>query len=105
MNIYFCSCLPAGPYLLPHHQSGLLRAVRDKADSLVAEVFVSQGSPFVGKSLEVMMNSLGIAPSRVIKIRRKLNGASDKPYPDGSPDGSVKGATSSLVLFMATWLA
>ncbi len=58
--------------MLPHHHSGLLRAVRDKADSLIAEVFVSKDSPFVGKSLELMMNSLGIAPSRVIKIRRKL---------------------------------
>lgn len=49
----------SGPYLLPDQHSGLLRAVRDKAESLMAEVFVSTESPFVGKSLEIMMNSLG----------------------------------------------
>jgi hypothetical protein len=61
-----------GPYLLPHHKSGLFRAVRDQVDSLIAEVYVSYDSIFVGQSLELMMNSLGIAPSRVIKIRRRV---------------------------------
>jgi hypothetical protein len=60
-----------GPYLLPHHKSGLFRAVRDQVDSLIAEVYVSYDSIYVGQSLELMMNSLGIAPSRVIKIRRR----------------------------------
>lgn len=61
-----------GPYLLPHYKSGLLRAVRDQVESLVAEVYVSANSIFVGQSLELMMNSLGIAPSRAIKIRRRV---------------------------------
>jgi hypothetical protein len=62
-----------GPYLLPHHKSGLFRTVRDQVDSLVAEVYVSYDSMFIGQSLQLMMNSLGIAPSRVIKIRRRVS--------------------------------
>jgi di/tricarboxylate transporter len=59
-------------FLLPHHKSGLLRAVRDQVDSLVAEVLISYDSIFVGQGIELMMNSLGMAPSRVIKIRRRV---------------------------------
>jgi di/tricarboxylate transporter len=61
-----------GPYLLPHYKSGMLRAVRDQVESLVAEVYVSTNSIFIGQSLGLMMNSLGIAPSRAIKIRRRV---------------------------------
>lgn len=60
-----------GPYLLPSHQSGLLRAVRDKTDSLLAEVLITSESPFIGASLITMLNALGIAASRAIKIRRR----------------------------------
>jgi hypothetical protein len=62
-----------GPFILPHHKSGLIRAVRDQVDSLIAEVYVSFDSMFVGESVELMMNSLGIAASRVIKIRRRVS--------------------------------
>jgi hypothetical protein len=61
------------PYLLPHHQSGLFRTVRDQVDSLIAEVYVSSDSIFIGQTIQLMMNSLGIAPSRVIKIRRRIS--------------------------------
>jgi len=59
--------------LLPTNKSGLIRGARDNAKHLIAEVFVSEHSPAVGRSLGEMMNSLGVAPSYAIKIRRKSN--------------------------------
>lgn len=64
--------LVAGPYLLPTDKSGLIRAVKEKAEKLLAEVYVSQDSLFVGKPLSQMMNSLGLAPSLALKIRRRV---------------------------------
>ena len=94
MYIYTCAVvIPViwkGPFLLPHHQSGLLREVRDKVESLIAEVVVSKDSPFVGQTIETMMNSLGIAPSRVIKIRRCQRGSSDSA-------GKTNNASNSLL--------
>lgn len=64
--------LLTGPILLPNNKSGLIREARDKAASLIAEVYVSEHSFAVGRSLGDMMNSLGVAPSNAIKIRRKV---------------------------------
>ena len=58
-------------YLLPHHKSGLLREARDNIKEYICEVFISSHSPSVGQSLSATMNSLGIAPSGCIKIRRR----------------------------------
>ena len=63
----------ASYYLLPHNKSGLIREARDKAKSLIAEVYVSSSSPAVGKSVGDMAGSLGVAPSNIIKIRRQLH--------------------------------
>lgn len=63
--------LIAGPYLLPTDKSGLLRQARDELREYIAEVYVSEHSSSVGKTLQFMMNSLGIAPSFAVKIRRK----------------------------------
>lgn len=65
----------AGPLLLPNNKSGLLREARDKAETLIAEVYVSEHSLAIGKSLGEMMNSLGVAPSSAVKIRRKVHRA------------------------------
>ena len=62
-----------GPFLLPLDKSGLIRGARDNANQLIAEVMVSEYSPVVGGTLGEMMNSLGVAPSFAIKIRRKAN--------------------------------
>ncbi len=62
-----------GPLLLPLDKSGLIRGARDNANQLIAEVMVSEYSPVVGGTLGEMMNSLGVAPSFAIKIRRKAN--------------------------------
>lgn len=70
--VLFIYQLIAGPYLLPNDKSGLIREVQDKASSFIAEVFVSEHSPAVGHSVGAMMNSLGIASSQAIKIRRKI---------------------------------
>ena len=40
--------LLAGPVLLPKEQVGLLRTARDKAETLMAEIYVSPDSPSVG---------------------------------------------------------
>mmetsp|Transcript_11471 Transcript_11471/g.15798 ORF Transcript_11471/g.15798 Transcript_11471/m.15798 type:complete len:792 (-) Transcript_11471:85-2460(-) len=62
-----------GPIFLPTDKSGLIRGARDNAKHLIAEVFVSEHSPAVGRTLGTMMNSLGVAPSFAIKIRRRAN--------------------------------
>ena len=62
-----------GPLLLPRDKSGLIRGARDNAKHLIAEVFVSEHSPAIGRSIGDMMNSLGVAPSFAIKIRRKAS--------------------------------
>eukprot|EP01035_Chromulina_nebulosa_P020826 gene20826-26994_t len=62
-----------GPLLLPADKSGIIKGARDNAKQLIAEVLVSEHSPAVGGTLGEMMNSLGVAPSFAIKIRRKAN--------------------------------
>lgn len=90
----------AGPYLLPNNKSGLIREARDKAETLIAEVYVSQHSLAVGKSLGEMMNSLGVAPSAAIKIRRRLtNRYSDAAA--STPEGEtppLRKSRSSVIL-------
>lgn len=75
----------AGPYLLPNDKSGLLRQARDELKEYIAEVYVSSHSSAVGKSLEFMMNSIGVAPSYAVKIRRRGNAekASNSDEPSG----------------------
>eukprot|EP01033_Poteriospumella_lacustris_P017052 gene17052-12204_t len=75
----------AGPYLLPNDKSGLLRKARDELKEYIAEVYVSSHSSAVGKSLEFMMNSIGVAPSYAVKIRRRGNveKASNSDEPSG----------------------
>lgn len=76
----------AGPYMLPNDKSGLLRKARDELKEYIAEVYVSSHSSAVGKSLEFMMNSIGVAPSYAVKIRRRGNAEkasnSDEPSRD-----------------------
>ena len=69
--------LIAGPYLLPSDKSGLLRQARDELREYIAEVYVSDYSSAVRKTLSFMMSSLGIAPSLAVKIRRKSTSNSD----------------------------
>jgi di/tricarboxylate transporter len=75
----------AGPYILPRNKYGLLLEARDNTRNLIAEVFVSTKSVFVGKSLRYMMGSLGLPPSKAVKIRRKVHPSQD----DESRDNSV----------------
>jgi di/tricarboxylate transporter len=62
----------AAPLLLPKNKTGLLREARDSAKNLIAEVYVSEHSPMIGKNVEVFATSLGIEVSSVIKIRRAV---------------------------------
>lgn len=68
-----------GPMLLPNNKSGLLRQARDRAKHLIAEVYVSEHSPAVGKTLGEMMSSLGVAPTLAIKIRRSKRKTTKSP--------------------------
>lgn len=88
--------LICGPLLLPNNKSGLLREARDKAQTLIAEVYVSEHSLAVGKSLGEMMNSLGVAPTSAIKIRRKArNQYTDR---DTSADAAATLARAPSIL-------
>jgi hypothetical protein len=86
----------AGPYLLPNEKVGLIRTAPDKAASMMAEVYVAPDSRAVGKSVGEVMNSLGVAPSSVIKIRRRVEhtGLTDA---DGSPKPSASRFGASIV--------
>eukprot|EP01031_Cornospumella_fuschlensis_P036334 gene36334-44077_t len=102
--VCFCALLVyqtfAGPYLLPSNKSGLIREARDKADTLIAEVYVSEHSFWGGRQLGDMMNSLGVAPSYAIKIRRRVRdkytdaGEEPKVEETGSGGGENKGEQS-----------
>lgn len=72
--------LIAGPFLLPNNKSGLIRAVKEKAEKLIAEIQVSKSSQFIGKPVSEMMTSLGLAPSLALKIRRKVLSAEEKEF-------------------------
>ena len=93
-------CICVGPYLLPSNKSGLIREARDKADTLIAEVYVSEHSFWGGRQLGDMMNSLGVAPSYAIKIRRRVRdkytdaGEEPKVEETGSGGGENKGEQS-----------
>jgi len=63
----------AAPYILPNQQVGLLRTARDKAETMMAEIYVGKECKAIGKPVGEVMNSLGVAPSCVIKIRRRVN--------------------------------
>lgn len=77
----FVYMMIAGDYLLPKSKSGLLREARDKAKSMIAEIYVSPNSPSVGKSVAEMMGSLGMSASAVIKIRRRNDSRLDTEMP------------------------
>jgi di/tricarboxylate transporter len=87
--------LIAAPYLLPTDKSGLIRAVKDKAEKLVAEVYVSKDSMFVGRPLSQMMGSLGLATSLAMKIRRKVLREDEKEFIP--PDRSFKSRMHELI--------
>lgn len=74
-----------GPLLLPKNRSGLIREARDSAKQLIAEVFVSEYSPAVGKNVEYFAASLGVAPSSIIKIRRVAGIEAPKDPESGKP--------------------
>lgn len=88
--------LIAGPYILPTDQNGLIREARDKTESLIAEIFVSSSSQSVGKSVAYMMNSIGLAPSYAIKIRRKLRKAAGEGAPTSSETDESKNRSASI---------
>lgn len=62
------------PMLLPS-RSGLIREVRDKAESFIAEVQVLEGSVFIGNDIGTMLGRLGLQQDSVIKIRRLVPSA------------------------------
>lgn len=70
--ILFIYMIVCGPSLLPN-RSGLLRSVRDHTSDLIAEVFVSKESIFVGQSVGKMIQRLGLSPNQIIKIRRVID--------------------------------
>jgi uncharacterized protein with PhoU and TrkA domain len=71
--------IATGKVLLPS-RSGLLRVARDRAEDLIAEVQVQEGSRYVGKKLNVALGELGLPSSLVLKIRRR-----DKAFSPSSP--------------------
>jgi hypothetical protein len=74
-----------GQFLLPN-RSGLLRVARDRAEDLIAEVQVEEGSRYVGKKLNIALGELGLPTSLVLKIRRR-----DKAFsPCSTPPSKVK---------------
>jgi hypothetical protein len=89
----------AGPFLLPSDKSGLLRKARDELREYIAEVYVSEHSSSVGKSVEFMMNSLGIAPSFAVKIRRRSdNNSADSSLEVESQDDGSKIKTPKFLI-------
>lgn len=84
----------AAHFILPHNKSGLIREARDKANSLIAEIYVTESSPVVGKSVGDMANSLGVAPSSVIKVRRRIGGKKS----DEENGGKMRKSASASIL-------
>jgi di/tricarboxylate transporter len=100
----------AGPYLLPDEKVGLIRTARDKAASMMAEVYVAPDSRAVGKSVGEVMNSLGVAPSSMIKIRRRvehtgLADAEGSPKPSASRFGVSIVDVKYIKKYASSWVA
>eukprot|EP01032_Pedospumella_encystans_P019222 gene19222-21859_t len=63
----------ASPYLLPDENVGLLRTARDRASAMMAEIYITEDCKAAGKAVGEVMASLGVSPTCVIKIRRRVN--------------------------------
>jgi di/tricarboxylate transporter len=85
----------AGPYILPVNKTGLLSEIRDKAETLIAEVYVSPDAVAVGMKLGDMMISLGLAPSYAIKIRRRNQ--PDDSFADVESNKKSSGVDASYI--------
>ncbi len=58
------------PFSLPK-QCGLFRYIRDRTEDLITEVHIKKGFKYIGMPVTVMLMSLGLDASSVVKIRRK----------------------------------
>jgi hypothetical protein len=62
----------------------------NRADDLIVEVFITSTSSFIGKTVNVAMGSLGVAPSRLVKIRRNVNNKNIKEDLESKPKTPFK---------------
>ncbi|KAJ1438555.1 hypothetical protein B484DRAFT_416185 [Ochromonadaceae sp. CCMP2298] len=64
------------PYVLPADKGGLFRKIRDHTKEMVAELEVTDDSPYVSLPVEELMDSIGTSKDSLIKIRRRLESVS-----------------------------
>ena len=61
-----------GPLVLPDNKGGLFREVREHGDNLVTALDIAEDSPWVGRPAVDVLISMGLPPSSLLKIRRRM---------------------------------
>ncbi len=76
------------PLLLPKH-CGLFRYIRDRTEDLVTEVHIEKGFKYIGMPVSLVLMSLGLETSSIVKIRRKapIYCSCSEDYVSPSDDG------------------
>jgi len=70
----FAIIIILGPMVLPDNKGGLFREVREHGDNLVTALDISEDSPWVGRPAVDVLLSMGLPPSSLLKIRRRMPG-------------------------------
>lgn len=76
-----------GQAILPDNRGGMFRLVRDRANELITEAEILDTFPLVGKPVEMMLETMQLQSSALLKIRRrcKVIGDTSKIKKSGSP--------------------
>ncbi len=68
--LYLVCC---APLILPKHW-GLFSFIRDRTEDLVTELHIEKGFKYIGMPIGVMLMTLGLDHTSIVKIRRKVRG-------------------------------
>ncbi len=69
VGIFYLVCF--APLILPKHW-GLFSFIRDRTEDLITELHIEKGFKYIGMPVSVMLMNLGLDPTSIVKIRRKV---------------------------------
>ncbi|CAE7181775.1 unnamed protein product [Symbiodinium pilosum] len=75
----FIIIIALGPLVLPDNKGGLFREVREHGDNLVTALDIAEDSPWVGRPAVDVLISMGLPPSSLLKIRRRMPSENKSP--------------------------
>ncbi len=69
VGIFYLVCF--APLLLPKNW-GLFSFIRDRTGDLITELHIEKGFKYIGMPVSIMLMNLGLDPTSIVKIRRKV---------------------------------